>query len=104
MLPNALMKPHNGQSLKYLSTEHFHGVGKGGRLVSAKARKIVEEFLSIISSPDTVLDKLDECAIRMERVAEEVVPALAEASTTERARSGLARRGSSSTWPVRGPT
>ena len=52
---------------------------KGGRLVSAKARKIVQEFLSIISSPDTVLDKLDDCAIRMERVAEEVVPALAEA-------------------------
>ena len=52
---------------------------RGGRLVSAKARKIVQEFLSIISSPDTVLDKLDDCAIRMERVAEEVVPALAEA-------------------------
>ena len=59
---------------------------KGGRLVSTKLREIVQEFLSLsssVSSPGTVLEKLDGCAIRMGRAADEVVPALAEALDEE---------------------
>lgn len=59
---------------------------KGGRLVSTKSREIVQEFLSLsssVSSPGTVLEKLDGCAIRMGRAADEVVPALAEALDEE---------------------
>ena len=62
---------------------------KGGRLVSAKARKIVQEFLSIISSPETVLEKLDDCVMRLGRAAEEVVPALAEALDEKEARKRI---------------
>lgn len=52
---------------------------KGSRLVSAKSRKAVQEVLAIVSSPETVLGKIGDCLMRLDAVAEEAVPALAEA-------------------------
>ncbi len=57
----------------------------GGRLVSGKSRKIVQEFLSVMSSPEDLLEKIDGCTARVAAVADagELVPVLAEALDEE---------------------
>jgi hypothetical protein len=51
----------------------------GDRLISGKSRKAVQEFLANFSLREKMLENFDECLIRLARVADEVVPAFAEA-------------------------